>query len=109
MKISVLASVIPLALLWEIGNSSLNRPKGYGDIMYHLKDNAVSGRPTHKVSLLFSTVTRTLIHASDPLVTVSLLNFASLEGRREYSLFPCPSAWFRFAGLLRLNSRSFVS
>lgn len=109
MKICVLASAIPLTLLWEIGNSSLNGPKGYGGIMHHLKDSAVSGRPTHKTSLLLSTVSQTPTHASDPLITVSLLNFASLEGRQEYSLFPCPSAWFRFARRLRLNSNSFVS
>lgn len=86
MKISVLAFVNPLTLVWEIGNSSLNSHEGYGDIKHHLKDNAVLRRPTHKVSLLLSTVSRTPIRASDPLITWSLLNFASLEGRREYSL-----------------------
>lgn len=109
MKISVLAFVSPLTLVWEIGNSSLNSPEGYGDIKHHLKDNAVLRRPTHKVSLLLSTVSRTPIHASDPLITWSVLNFASLEGRRQCSLFLCPSARFRFARLLRCNSSSFVS
>lgn len=71
MEINVLASAIPLTLLWEIGNSSLNGPEGYGGIMRHLEGNAVSGRPTHKVSLLLSTVSKTPTHTSDPLVTVS--------------------------------------
>lgn len=71
MKISVLASAVPLTLLWEIGDSSLNGLEGYGGIMHHLKDSAVSGRPTHKVSLLLSTVSQTPTHTSDPVITVS--------------------------------------
>lgn len=101
-------SVIPLALLWEIGNSSLNGPEEHEDTVHH-QDNAVSGRPTHNVSLLLSNVNKAPTNPSGPLVTVSVLNFASLEGRKEWSPFPCPSALFRFARLARLNSRSFVS
>lgn len=65
----MLACVIPDTLLWEIGNSSLDGPGGYGYVRCHLKDSAVSGRPTHKVSLLLYAVSRTLVHTSDPLIT----------------------------------------
>jgi len=73
MKISVLASVTPLSLLGEIGSSCVNGREGCGGVMHHRKDNAISGRPTHKVVLLLSTVSETPIRASEPLITLSLL------------------------------------